>query len=174
MTLTLCCSNHRKTHKSPNQVTQRKKIHKSYCERSFTLELLLFLLNCTHPGRVEIGNITAVLRGVQYTFRCCHNVMNTSLSWCVFTLPPVQWHSEQVHKKLPKRVLDYFSNQVIVSGRGHRFSVFLRCIFWYFEYHMEDAMKPHYTEEKAFDSAASIFKTAQLELIQCRWMSNAT
>lgn len=54
------------------------------------LELLLFLLNYTHPGRVEIGNITAVLRGVQYTFRCCHNVMNTSLSRCVFTRPPVQ------------------------------------------------------------------------------------
>lgn len=28
------------------------------------LELLLFLLNYTHPGRVEIGNITAVLRGM--------------------------------------------------------------------------------------------------------------
>lgn len=39
---------------------------------------------------------------------------------------------------------------------------------------MEDAMKPHYTEEKAFDSAASIFKTAQREPIQCRWISNTT
>lgn len=39
---------------------------------------------------------------------------------------------------------------------------------------MEDAMKPHYIEEQAFESAASIFKTAQLEPIQCRWISNTT